>query len=92
MASIYDFTLKTGLGEDFPLAQNKGKVMLIVNTATGCGFTPQYEPIEAMYEKYHDQGLKSSTSPATSSWTRRPAPTRRSPLSAACAIRPSSRR
>ena len=58
MASIYDFTLKTGLGEDFPLAQNKGKVMLIVNTATGCGFTPQYEPIEAMYEKYHDQGLE----------------------------------
>ena len=58
MASIYDFTLKTGLGEDFPLAQNKGKVMLIVNTATGCGFTPQYEPIEAMYEKYHDQGFE----------------------------------
>ena len=58
MASIYDFTLKTGLGEDYSLAQNKGKVMLIVNTATGCGFTPQYEPIEAMYEKYHDQGLE----------------------------------
>ena len=58
MASIYDFTLKTGLGEDFSLAENKGKVMLIVNTATGCGFTPQYEPIEAMYEKYHDQGLE----------------------------------
>ena len=58
MASIYDFTLKTGLGEDFPLEQNRGKVMLIVNTATGCGFTPHYEPIEAMYEKYHDQGLE----------------------------------
>ena len=58
MASIYDFTLKTGLGEDFPLEQNRGKVMLIVNTATGCGFTPQYEPIEAMYEKYHDQGFE----------------------------------
>ena len=58
MASIYDFTLKTGLGEDYPLAQNKGKVMLIVNTATGCGFTPHYEPIEAMYEKYHDQGFE----------------------------------
>lgn len=58
MASIYDFTLKTGLGEDYDLSQNKGKVMLIVNTATGCGFTPHYEPIEAMYEKYHDQGLE----------------------------------
>ncbi|MBQ6784417.1 MAG: glutathione peroxidase [Clostridia bacterium] len=58
MASIYDFTLKTGLGEDFPLEQNRGKVMLIVNTATGCGFTPHYEPIEAMYEKYHDQGFE----------------------------------
>ena len=58
MASIYDFTLKTGLGEDYPLAQHKGKVMLIVNTATGCGFTPHYEPIEAMYEKYHDQGFE----------------------------------
>lgn len=58
MASIYDFTLKTGLGEDYALDQHKGKVMLIVNTATGCGFTPQYEPIEAMYEKYHDQGLE----------------------------------
>ncbi|MBQ3326587.1 MAG: glutathione peroxidase [Clostridia bacterium] len=58
MASIYDFTLKTGLGEDFPLEQNRGTVMLIVNTATGCGFTPHYEPIEAMYEKYHDQGFE----------------------------------
>ena len=35
----------------------KGKVVMVVNTATGCGFTPQYEPIEKMYEKYHDQGL-----------------------------------
>ena len=58
MASIYDFTLKTGLGEDYDLAQNKGKVMLIVNTATGCGFTPHYEPIEKMYETYHDKGFE----------------------------------
>ncbi|MBQ8062688.1 MAG: glutathione peroxidase [Clostridia bacterium] len=58
MASIYDFTLKTGLGEDYDLAQHKSKVLLIVNTATGCGFTPHYEPIEAMYEKYHEQGLE----------------------------------
>ncbi len=58
MASIYDFTLKNGLGEDVALADFKGKVLLIVNTATGCGFTPQYEEIEQMYEKYHDKGLE----------------------------------
>ena len=58
MASIYDFTLKTGLGEDYDLAQNKGKVMLIVNTATGCGFTPQYEELQELYDACHDQGLE----------------------------------
>lgn len=56
--SIYDFTLTTGTGETLSLADYKGKVMMIVNTATGCGFTPQYEPIEKMYEKYHDKGLE----------------------------------
>lgn len=56
--SIYDFTLTTGTGETLSLADYKGKVMMIVNTATGCGFTPQYEPIEKMYEKYHDEGLE----------------------------------
>ena len=40
------------------MADFKGKVVLVVNTATGCGFTPHYEPLEAMYEKYHDQGLE----------------------------------
>ena len=56
--SIYDLTVKTRSGEDFSLENMKGKVMLIVNTATGCGFTPQYEAIEALYEKYHDKGLE----------------------------------
>ena len=55
---IYDFTLKTGKGEDLNLADYKGKVILIVNTATGCGFTPQYAPIEQLYKDYHDQGLE----------------------------------
>lgn len=55
---IYDFTVKTRKGEDFDLHEYEGKVMLIVNTATGCGFTPQYEGLEKLYEKYHDKGLE----------------------------------
>lgn len=55
---IYDFTVKAQDGTDVALADFKGKVMLIVNTATGCGFTPQYEGLESLYEKYHDQGLE----------------------------------
>ena len=56
--SIYEYTIKSGKGEDVALSDFKGKVMMIVNTATGCGFTPQYEAIEKMYEKYHDQGFE----------------------------------
>lgn len=56
--SIYDFKVKKRNGEDLSLSEFKGKVMLIVNTATGCGFTPQYEAIESLYEKYHDKGFE----------------------------------
>jgi glutathione peroxidase len=55
---IYDYELTTGTGETLSLADFKGKVILIVNTATGCGFTPHYKDIEAMYEKYHDRGFE----------------------------------
>ena len=55
---IYDYELKTRTGEMLKLSDYKGKVILIVNTATGCGFTPQYEPIEKLYLDYHDQGLE----------------------------------
>ena len=55
---IYDYTLKTGKGEELNLADYKGKCIMVVNTATGCGFTPQYAPIEEMYLKYHDKGLE----------------------------------
>ena len=55
---IYDFTITTGKGESLNLSDYKGKVIMVVNTATGCGFTPQYEPIEQMYRDYHDQGLE----------------------------------
>lgn len=58
MASIYDFKIKNRQGEEKPMADYKGKVLLIVNTATGCGFTPQYEGIEKLYEELHDKGFE----------------------------------
>ena len=58
MSQIYDFKVKNRKGEDVSLEIFKGKVLLIVNTATGCGFTPQYEGIEKLYEDYHEQGFE----------------------------------
>ena len=56
--SIYDYSVPSVGGGELNLADYKGKVMLIVNTATGCGFTPHYEPLQAMYEAYHEKGLE----------------------------------
>lgn len=56
--SIYEFKVKDQHGEDVSLEQFKGKVVLIVNTATKCGFTPQYKGLEELYEKYRDQGFE----------------------------------
>lgn len=56
--SIYDYSVKNRNGEDFSIENLKGKVLIIVNTATGCGFTPQYEGLENLYKKYHDNGLE----------------------------------
>ena len=58
MKTVYDFTVKDRKGNEVPLSQYKGKVLLIVNTATGCGFTPHYEPLEAMYTELKDRGLE----------------------------------
>ena len=55
---IYDFTVKKRDGSELDLSELKGKVVLVVNTATGCGFTPQYEGLEKIYEKYHDKGFE----------------------------------
>ena len=56
--NVYDFTVKDRKGNDVSLAEYKGKVLLIVNTATRCGFTPQYEELEALYKAYKDSGLE----------------------------------
>lgn len=56
--SIYDFTVKSNNGEDTSLSNYKGKALLVVNTASKCGFTPQYEGLQSVYEKYKDQGLE----------------------------------
>lgn len=58
MKSIYDISVKDKEGKDVSLSEYKGKVLLIVNTATGCGFTPQYDGLEALYKKYKAQGFE----------------------------------
>ena len=57
MAKIYDFKTTNNKGVEVDFAQYEGKVLMIVNTASKCGFTPQYDGLEALYQKYKDQGL-----------------------------------
>ena len=56
--SFYDYSVTTPRGEEISMKDYAGKVVMVVNTATGCGFTPHYKDIEEMYEKYHDQGFE----------------------------------
>ena len=58
MKTVYDFTVKDRKGNAVSLSDYQGKVLLIVNTATGCGFTPHYEPLEAMYKEMKEQGFE----------------------------------
>ena len=56
--SVYSYSVPTPAGDERSMADFEGKVVIVVNTATGCGFTPQYEDLEAIYEKYHEKGLE----------------------------------
>ena len=86
-SSIYDFTVTAQDGTERSLVDFKGKVLLIVNTATGCGFTPQYVGLQELYETYHDRGFEILDFPATSLATRRRAAMQRSTSSAWAASR-----
>lgn len=55
---FYELSVEQANGEQLSMAEFQGKVVMVVNTATGCGFTPQYKDIESIYEKYHDQGFE----------------------------------
>ncbi|MBP3223861.1 MAG: glutathione peroxidase [Campylobacter sp.] len=56
--SFYDYSVFTPKDEEISMAKFKDKVVLVVNTATGCGFTPHYEKLEQMYEKFHEKGFE----------------------------------
>ena len=56
--SFYDLSVTAANGTEISMKDYEGKVVLVVNTATGCGFTPHYKDIEAMYEKFHDRGFE----------------------------------
>lgn len=58
MSGVFDFTAKDMTGSEVSLNEYAGKVLLIVNTATGCGFTPHYDPLEAMYKEFRDKGFE----------------------------------
>ena len=90
MKTIYEFSVKDRKGKDVSLKEYANEVLLIVNTATKCGFTPQYDELEKLYEKYHAQGFEILDFHATSSGSRPPELTRASMSSASSTSAPSS--
>ncbi len=58
MTTVHDFSARDLQGRDVPLSRYQGQVLLVVNTASQCGFTPQYKGLQKLYEQYHDQGLE----------------------------------
>ena len=58
MAKFYDYSVTEANGAEKKLSDYEGKVVMVVNTATGCGFTPQYKGLQALYEKYHSRGFE----------------------------------
>jgi len=81
-SSLYTFTLNSIDGQPAPLANYKGKVVMVVNVASQCGYTPQYSALEATYEKYKDKGFVILGFRPIISERRSPAPTKRSRPSA----------
>ena len=71
-ASVYEFTLNSIDGAPAPLAAYKGKVLLLVNVASKCGFTPQYKELEAVYKQYRDKGLVIAGFPANNFLSQEP--------------------
>ena len=86
-STVYDFSCATPGGNKKSLADYRGKVLLVVNVASKCGLTPQYEALEQIYRNYKDQGFEVLGSPPTTSSGRSPAPTTRSPSSATSTTR-----
>ena len=70
--NIYDLKVKNRKKEDISLSDYKGKVLLIVNTATGCGFTPQYKALEDLYQTYHEKGFEILDFPFNQFWHQAP--------------------
>ena len=82
MKTVYDFTVKDRKGKDVSLKEYANEVLLIVNTATKCGFTPQYEELEQLYEKYRSQEFVILDFPCNRSLHRHPEQWKKSTVSA----------